>query len=200
DVGAVRPRAGQELVAGPRHAAWRRRAPDAAVPRAGRVHGDRGRRRAGRRDRACQRRFRRRLPGLPARALPAHRPRAADRALLRRHLPRVRRHARTAQPDVPVGHRERRLRRPEMALPGRRPEDRVRLNFPPETTLDRTADDRARLYADMDPANLTPLWESLHALVPKQPRSPCVPALWRYDEVRPFLMRSGEVITAEEAV
>ncbi|HQY27411.1 MAG TPA: cupin domain-containing protein, partial [Burkholderiaceae bacterium] len=52
----------------------------------------------------------------------------------------------------------------------------------------------------MDPANLTPLWESLHALVPRQPRSPCVPALWRYDEVRPFLMRSGELITAEEAV
>ena len=27
-----------------------------------------------------------------------------------------------------------------------------------------------------------------------------LPALWRYDEVRPFLMRSGDVITAEEAV
>lgn len=61
-------------------------------------------------------------------------------------------------------------------------------------------DERARLYADMDPANLTPLWESLHALVPRSPKSPCVPALWRYDEVRPFLQRAGEVITAEEAV
>ena len=46
------------------------------------------------------------------------------------------------------------------------------------------ADTRARLYADMDPANLTPLWESLHTLVPREPRSPCVPALWRYDAVR----------------
>jgi gentisate 1,2-dioxygenase len=27
-----------------------------------------------------------------------------------------------------------------------------------------------------------------------------VPALWKYDEVRPFLMRAGEAITAEEAV
>jgi gentisate 1,2-dioxygenase len=69
-----------------------------------------------------------------------------------------------------------------------------------DTTASRAADERARLYAEMDPANLTPLWESLHALVPKQPRSPCLPAFWRYDEVRPFLMRSGEVITAEEAV
>lgn len=60
--------------------------------------------------------------------------------------------------------------------------------------------ERQRLYADMSPAHLTPLWEMLHALVPLQPATPCVPALWRYEAVRPFLMRSGEVITAEEAV
>jgi gentisate 1,2-dioxygenase len=51
-----------------------------------------------------------------------------------------------------------------------------------------------------DPHNLTPLWEVLHALVPPKPNTPCVPALWKYDEVRPFLMRAGEAITAEEAV
>jgi gentisate 1,2-dioxygenase len=60
--------------------------------------------------------------------------------------------------------------------------------------------DRATLYADMSPHNLTPLWEVLHALVPPQPKTPCVPALWRYDAVRPFLMRAGAAITAEEAV
>ncbi|GAB3760983.1 gentisate 1,2-dioxygenase [Ramlibacter monticola] len=63
-----------------------------------------------------------------------------------------------------------------------------------------TAQLRQQLYRDMDPHNLTPLWEVLHALVPPQPRTPCVPAFWRYDEVRPYLMRAGEVITAEEAV
>lgn len=62
------------------------------------------------------------------------------------------------------------------------------------------SDARQRLYADMSPASLTPLWEVLHALVPQQPTSPCVPALWRWDEVRPFLQRAGEVISAEEAV
>jgi gentisate 1,2-dioxygenase len=60
--------------------------------------------------------------------------------------------------------------------------------------------DRAALYADMSPHNLTPLWEVLHALVPPQPKTPCVPAMWKYDEVRPFLMRSGSAITAEEAI
>ncbi len=59
---------------------------------------------------------------------------------------------------------------------------------------------REQLYRDMSPLNLTPLWEVLHALVPPQPATPCVPALWNYGEVRPFLMRAGEAITAEEAV
>src|SRR5687768_1959681 len=59
---------------------------------------------------------------------------------------------------------------------------------------------RQQLYGDMHPHNLTPLWEVLHALVPPKPGTPCVPALWKYDEVRPFLMRAGEAITAEEAV
>jgi gentisate 1,2-dioxygenase len=59
---------------------------------------------------------------------------------------------------------------------------------------------RQQLYRDMDPLNLTPLWEVLHALVPPKPASPCVPAHWKYAEVRPFLMRAGQAITAEEAV
>jgi gentisate 1,2-dioxygenase len=59
---------------------------------------------------------------------------------------------------------------------------------------------REQLYRDMSPFNLTPLWEVLHALVPQQPASPCVPALWKYEQVRPLLMRAGEAITAEEAV
>ena len=59
---------------------------------------------------------------------------------------------------------------------------------------------RQSLYRDMSPLNLSPLWEVLHALVPPQPASPCVPAHWRYEQLRPYLQRAGEVITAEEAV
>ena len=50
---------------------------------------------------------------------------------------------------------------------------------------------RAALYAEMSPHHLTPLWEVLHALVPPQPNTPCVPAFWRYDDIRPYLMRRG---------
>ena len=59
---------------------------------------------------------------------------------------------------------------------------------------------RQQLYGDMSPYNLSPLWEVLHALVPPQPNSPCVPALWKYEQIKSFIQRSGEVITAEEAV
>ncbi len=68
-------------------------------------------------------------------------------------------------------------------------------------TVAKTPNDlRQRLYDDMSPFALTPLWRELHALVPQHPKSPCVPAHWQYEQIRPFIMRSGEVITAEEAV
>ncbi len=60
------------------------------------------------------------------------------------------------------------------------------------------ADERRRFYDEISGANLTPLWEVLHALVPTAPTSPCVPAHWRYADVRPHLMRSGELISAAE--
>jgi gentisate 1,2-dioxygenase len=44
-----------------------------------------------------------------------------------------------------------------------------------------------------------PLWNVLGAIVPREPRTPVVPALWRYDEIRPLLMDAGQLITAEEA-
>ena len=47
--------------------------------------------------------------------------------------------------------------------------------------------------------NLAPLWERLHALVTAEPVSPVQPAIWHYREVRPHLMRAGELISAEEA-
>ena len=66
--------------------------------------------------------------------------------------------------------------------------------------LKDTRADREAYYQRIARAHLTPLWESMSALVPKQPASPCVPALWKYAEVRPWLMESGSLITAKEAV
>jgi gentisate 1,2-dioxygenase len=60
--------------------------------------------------------------------------------------------------------------------------------------------ERQEYYEQIKRLNLTPLWESLHALVPREPKTPCLPAIWRYQDIRPHLMRAGELITAEEAV
>ena len=57
--------------------------------------------------------------------------------------------------------------------------------------MSATAERRA-YYERIRPLNLTPLWESLHALVPREPQTPCVPALWHYKDIRPYLMQAGE--------
>jgi gentisate 1,2-dioxygenase len=65
---------------------------------------------------------------------------------------------------------------------------------------DQTDLARQEFYARIHPHRLTPLWEVLHALVPPAPNTPCVAALWKYDELRPLLMEAGRLITAEEAI
>src|SRR6202140_2243006 len=47
--------------------------------------------------------------------------------------------------------------------------------------------------------NAAPLWEVLGEIVPPVPRPASVPALWRYEELRPLLMEAGKLITAHEA-
>lgn len=60
--------------------------------------------------------------------------------------------------------------------------------------------DRQQYYQHISGQNLTPLWESLHHLVPKTPNATCAPAYWNYQEIRPLLMKSGELIGAKEAI
>ena len=77
----------------------------------------------------------------------------------------------------------------------------ARTKFVPRTGDDaQDHNERRRYYETIAPLHLTPLWESLHALVPPEPRTPAVPAHWRYASVRPHLMQAGKLISAEEAV
>lgn len=66
-------------------------------------------------------------------------------------------------------------------------------------TKPQTTPEREEFYRRIDKKNVTPLWEYLAELVTPEPRTPCVPALWRYEEMRPLLMESGGLITAQEA-
>ncbi len=104
-------------------AAGRCRAPDAAIPGAGRGHGDGGRGLPRRHGGRARRRFRRRLPRLSGGALSAHRAGADHGARLWRDLSRRRRGARSPQPVARRAHAPARYGRHGLAL--RRPRFRL---------------------------------------------------------------------------
>jgi gentisate 1,2-dioxygenase len=63
-----------------------------------------------------------------------------------------------------------------------------------------TKPERQAFYDRIGEHSLSPLWESLHALVTKTPTTPVHAVQWDYDNVvRPYLMESGALITAKEA-
>ena len=57
----------------------------------------------------------------------------------------------------------------------------------------------AEFYNRIDKQELAPLWEVIHRLVAPRPITRAVPHLWQYEQVRPFLMESGAIISAKEA-
>ena len=54
-------------------------------------------------------------------------------------------------------------------------------------------------YQRIDRHELAPLWEVIHKLLARLPITRAVPHLWCYEDVRPFLLESGEIISAKEA-
>lgn len=61
------------------------------------------------------------------------------------------------------------------------------------------SEERRIFYEKLDRQNLAPLWEVLGRLVTAEPVTACVPAIWRYREIRQFLLEAGTLITAKEA-
>jgi gentisate 1,2-dioxygenase len=58
---------------------------------------------------------------------------------------------------------------------------------------------RAGFYERAATQHLAPLWRVLHGLVTETPVPRCVPAHWRYADVRPYVMESCSQISTEEA-
>ncbi len=69
----------------------------------------------------------------------------------------------------------------------------------PQAATTKPSPDREAYYSKIGQKNLAPLWEVLHNLVLKEPRSPALPVMWRYDDVRPYVMEAGSLISAKEA-
>jgi gentisate 1,2-dioxygenase len=59
--------------------------------------------------------------------------------------------------------------------------------------------ERKAFYARIDKQNMTPLWAVLNNLITPEPRSGCLPALWKFDDIRAAMLEAGGLITAKEA-
>ncbi len=59
--------------------------------------------------------------------------------------------------------------------------------------------ERSAFYGKIGQAHCTPLWEVLSNIVTAKPNTPCLPHLWKWEEVWPWLMEAGGLISAMEA-
>lgn len=62
-----------------------------------------------------------------------------------------------------------------------------------------TAERRQAFYERLRPHDLAPLWEVMKGLLPPEPTSKAKVHRWRYEAIRPLLIESGHLLTAEEA-
>ena len=60
-------------------------------------------------------------------------------------------------------------------------------------------DVREKFYRDIDAHNMAPLWEVFRTLITPSPTTSAVPHCWRYNDVRDWVLRAGNVISAREA-
>jgi gentisate 1,2-dioxygenase len=57
--------------------------------------------------------------------------------------------------------------------------------------------ERRAFYNRIDKQNMTALWTVMGALITPEPKSTCVPAVWRFGEIRSAMLEAGKLITAE---
>lgn len=61
------------------------------------------------------------------------------------------------------------------------------------------ADTVERLLSDIETVNVKPLWAQMTRLNPPLPDPKTIPYIWKYDEIRPHLLRAGNLITEKQA-
>lgn len=58
---------------------------------------------------------------------------------------------------------------------------------------------RADYYARIGQHSMAPLWEVIAKLLSREPVTDATPHIWKYDQLRPILLESGDLISAQEA-
>src|SRR5262249_60823446 len=59
--------------------------------------------------------------------------------------------------------------------------------------------EREAFYKKIEGQSLTALWNVMNDIITPEPRSPCVPHLWKFDLIRDYMNEAGKLITAKGA-
>ncbi|CAI6099035.1 unnamed protein product [Clonostachys chloroleuca] len=59
--------------------------------------------------------------------------------------------------------------------------------------------DAENLVNTFQSLNIKPLWTQMEKLNPPLPNPTCVPHIWRYEDIRPRLLKAGEVVNEKQA-
>ena|SRR5271170_8024653 len=69
----------------------------------------------------------------------------------------------------------------------------------PSVNGSTNGDATAALLNEIEKTDVEPLWTKMTKLNPPEPHAKAVPHVWRYNSIRPFLLRAGELITEKQA-
>jgi hypothetical protein len=70
---------------------------------------------------------------------------------------------------------------------------------PTHTQTTNGVENTKQLVSDLQGTHTLPLWEQMAKYNPPAPNPKAIPHLWKYDELKPHLLRAGELITEKQA-
>jgi gentisate 1,2-dioxygenase len=73
------------------------------------------------------------------------------------------------------------------------------MTTPTHTQTTNGVENTKQLVSDLQGTHTLPLWEQMAKYNPPAPNPKAIPHLWKYDELKPHLLRAGELITEKQA-
>ena len=70
---------------------------------------------------------------------------------------------------------------------------------PTHTQTTNGVENTKQLVSDLQGTHTLPLWEQMAKYNPPAPNPKAIPHLWKYDELKPHLLRAGKLITEKQA-
>lgn len=68
-----------------------------------------------------------------------------------------------------------------------------------QTQTANGVDHTKQLESDLEGTHAWPLWTQMAKYNPPAPNPIAIPHVWKYDEIKPHLLRAGELVTEKQA-